>query len=172
MTLCVCECSREDSRVYVQQETSYLQQRGPTIGEGGDTTIPSPGRSPEPPLQGIGLHDPLHGRQACPNLIAFDEGVRSNMSPVEAIFVPFLPKTGTNLLLPPPPPQSLNGSAVGVIQYWEGTPHRVLILVLLIQNIPRKKIYSLQVYFEPKYSSKEKPERAYTFRASSSQGLL
>ena len=25
VTLCVCECSREHSRVYVQQETSYLQ---------------------------------------------------------------------------------------------------------------------------------------------------
>ena len=25
------------------------------------------------------------------------------------------------------------------------------------------EIYSLQEYFEPKYSSKEKPERAYTF---------
>ena len=29
------------------------------------------------------------------------------------------------------------------------------------QNIPRKKNNSLQEYFEPKYSSKEKPERAY-----------
>ena len=26
MTRCVCEYSIEDSRVYVQQETSYLQQ--------------------------------------------------------------------------------------------------------------------------------------------------
>ena len=51
-------------------------------------------------------------------------------------------------------------TALGIIQYWEGTPPRVLISVLLIQNIPRKKIYSLQEYFEPKYSSKEKPERA------------
>ena len=29
-----------------------------TIGEGGNTTIPSPGRSPKQPLPGIGLHDP------------------------------------------------------------------------------------------------------------------
>ena len=35
--------------------------RGSTIGEGGDTTISSPGRSPKQPLLGIGLHDPLHG---------------------------------------------------------------------------------------------------------------
>ena len=27
VTLCVCECSREHSRVYVQQETSYLQHQ-------------------------------------------------------------------------------------------------------------------------------------------------
>ena len=31
-----------------------------TIGEGGDTTIPSPGRSPKQSLPGIGLHNPLH----------------------------------------------------------------------------------------------------------------
>ena len=30
-------------------------------------------------------------------------------------------------------------TALGIIQYWEGTPLRVLISVLLIQNIPRKK---------------------------------
>ena len=36
-----------------------------TIGEGGDTTILSPGRSPKQLLPGIGLHDPLHVRQAC-----------------------------------------------------------------------------------------------------------
>ena len=45
------------------------------IGEGGDATGLSPGRSPKQPLPGIGLHDPLHGRQACPKLIAFDQVV-------------------------------------------------------------------------------------------------
>ena len=49
--------------------------RGSTIGEGGDTTISSPGRSPKHPLPGMRLHDPLHGRQACPKFIAFDQGV-------------------------------------------------------------------------------------------------
>ena len=29
-----------------------------------DSTIPSPGMSPEQPLQGTGLHDPLHARQS------------------------------------------------------------------------------------------------------------
>ena len=46
--------------------------RGSTIGEGGDTSISSSGRSTKQPLPGIGLHDPLHGRQACPEFIAFD----------------------------------------------------------------------------------------------------
>ena len=49
--------------------------KGSTIGEGGDTTISSPGRSPKQPLPGLRLHDPLHGRQACPKFIAFDLGV-------------------------------------------------------------------------------------------------
>ena len=46
-----------------------------TIGEGGDTTIPSPGRSPKHTLPGIGLHDPLHGQQACPESNSFHQGV-------------------------------------------------------------------------------------------------
>ena len=54
---------------------SPLVVRGSTIGEGVDTTISSPGRSPKQPLPGIGLHDPLHGRQACPEFIAFNQEV-------------------------------------------------------------------------------------------------
>ena len=50
------------------------RKRGSTIGEGGDTTISSPGRSPKQPLPGIGLHVHLHGRQACPEFITFDQG--------------------------------------------------------------------------------------------------
>ena len=49
------------------------------------------------------LHDSLHGRQACPEFIVFDQGV-GQMSPVGAIFVPFPPQTGTNMLRPRPPP--------------------------------------------------------------------
>ena len=90
-------------------------ERGSTIGEGGDTTISSPGSSPEQPLPGIRLHDPLHGRQACPEFIAFDRGV--GQIPVEAIFVPFPPKTGTNLLHPPTTTKSLNGSRLTVTRF-------------------------------------------------------
>ena len=49
--------------------------RGSTIGEGVDTTISSPWRSPKQPLPGIGQHNPLHGRQACPEFIALDQRV-------------------------------------------------------------------------------------------------
>ena len=43
-------------------------------GGGGNTTISSPWRLPKQPLLGIGLHDPLHGRQACPEINSFYEG--------------------------------------------------------------------------------------------------
>ena len=46
-----------------------------TIEESGDTTIPSPGRSPKQPLPGIGLLDPLHGRQACPEFNSLHQGI-------------------------------------------------------------------------------------------------
>ena len=49
--------------------------RGLTIGEGGDKTISSPGRSSKHPFPGMRLHDPLHSRQACPRFIAFDQEV-------------------------------------------------------------------------------------------------
>ena len=55
--------------------TPFPLRRGSTIGEDGDPTISSPRRSPKQPLPGMRLHDPLHGRQACPKFIAFDEGV-------------------------------------------------------------------------------------------------
>ena len=45
------------------------------IGERGDTTVSSLGRSPKQPLPGMKLHDPLHGRQACHEFVAFDQGV-------------------------------------------------------------------------------------------------
>ena len=55
------------------------------LGGGGDTTTLSPGRSPKQPLPGIGLHDPLHGRQACPKFNSFHEGV-GQISPREVLF--------------------------------------------------------------------------------------
>ena len=67
VSLELCRCS-SDSRI-----------RG-----GRDTTIPSPGRSPKQPLPGIGLHDPLHGRQACPEFNSLHQGV-GQISPREGL---------------------------------------------------------------------------------------
>ena len=76
----------------------------PTIAGGGDTTIPFPGRSPKQPLPGIGLHDPLHGRQAYPELNLFHQGV-SQISPREGLFLRrSLPKRRQTCDIPPPPP--------------------------------------------------------------------
>ena len=71
-----------------------------TIGEGGDTTIPSPGRSPKQPLPGMGLHAPLlHGRQACPNSTHSTRGLVKYF-PVRGYYRAVPSKTGTNLLHP------------------------------------------------------------------------
>ena len=64
------------------------------IEGGGDTTISSPGMALKQPLPEIGLHDPLHGRLACPELNLFRHGINQT-SPREGIFscLP-LPKRG------------------------------------------------------------------------------
>ena len=63
-------------RLTTQKGYTYATyKRGSTIGEGGDTTISSPGRSPKQSLPGMRPHDPLHGRRACPEFIAFNQGV-------------------------------------------------------------------------------------------------
>ena len=56
------------------EECDKIEWRRSAIEEGGVTTISSQGRSPKQPLPWIGLHDPLHGRKACPEFIAFDLG--------------------------------------------------------------------------------------------------
>ena len=56
-----------------------------TIGGGGDTTIPPPGRSPKENLPGIGLHDPLHCQQAFLDFNSFQQGV-GQICPRERLF--------------------------------------------------------------------------------------
>ena len=73
---------------------------GSTIGEGGDTATSSPGRSPKQPLLGI----ELHGRQACPEFIAFDQGVGQICPRWRLIPCRFLPKRGQICYIPAPPP--------------------------------------------------------------------
>ena len=74
-----------------------------TLGGGRGTTIPSPGRSPKQPLPRIGLHDPLHGRQACPEFNSFHQRV-GQISPPEVLFScrPF-PKRGQICYIPSTP---------------------------------------------------------------------
>ena len=71
---------------------------------GGVTTIPSPGRSPKQSFAGIGLHDPLHGRQAYPKFSSFHQEV-GQISPRKGLFpCRPLPKRGQICDIPAPPP--------------------------------------------------------------------
>ena len=70
---------------------------------GGDTTILSPGRSPKQPHPGIGLHDPPHGRQACPEFNSFHQGVDQTSSREGLFSCLPLPKRGQNCDIPNPP---------------------------------------------------------------------
>ena len=55
-------------------------------------------------LPGIGLHDPLHDRQDCPEFIAFDQGV-GQICPQQGLFsCRSLPKRGQICYIPAPPP--------------------------------------------------------------------
>ena len=74
------------------------------IGGGGDTTIPSPGMAPKQPLPGIGLHDPLHGRQACPEFNSFHQGVGQISPPEDFFLCRPLPKRGQICYIPAPRP--------------------------------------------------------------------
>ena len=73
-------------------------------GGGGDTTFPSPAKFLKQPLPRIGLLDPLHCRQACPDFSSFHQGV-GQISPREGLFLcrP-LPKRGQNCDIPAPLP--------------------------------------------------------------------
>ena len=78
-------CNRFNSSLRVVQR----------LGGMGNLRIPSPGISPEQPLQGKVQYDPLNGRQA---RISFIRGL-VNSAPRRGHLraVPSLPKTGTNL---------------------------------------------------------------------------
>ena len=71
--------------------------------------IPSPGRSPKQPLPGIGLHDPLHGREACPEFNSFNQRVGQIYSREGLFSYRLFPKRGRVCYIPAPP-QSLNDS--------------------------------------------------------------
>ena len=75
-------------------------------GRGYDDSVPGDGTKTTPP--GIGLHYPLHDRQACPESNSFHQGV-GQISPPEGLFLcrPLL-KRGQICYIPP---QLLNDSA-------------------------------------------------------------
>ena len=58
------------------------------------------------------LHDPPHGRQACPECSSFDQGVGQIFLRLRLFSYRSLPKRGQSCYIPAPPPQSLNGSKV------------------------------------------------------------
>ena len=83
-----------------------------TNGEGGDVMIPFPGRSPKQTLPGIGLHDPLHGRQACPEFNSFYQGI-GQICPQEELFS-CRPLQKRGQICDPRPRQSLKDSGAKV----------------------------------------------------------
>ena len=103
-----------ESNSFHQRVRQICPRSVSTIEGGGDTTISSPGMAPKQPLPEIGLHDPLHGRLACPEFNSFHQGVYQ-ISPREGLFkCRPLPKRGQMCDITIPP-QSLNDSPVGTI---------------------------------------------------------
>ena len=100
---------------FVTEYWSSPRMRGSTIGEGGDTTISSPERSPKQPLPGMRLHDPLHGRQACPEFIASDQELVKYVSG-RGYFRAVPSQNGDKYVTSPPPPPivELVGCHIGV----------------------------------------------------------
>ena len=68
-----------------------------------------PGEVTKQPLPGTGLHYPLNGWQACPELNSFQNGVRQ-ISPREGLFSYRPPSKRGQICDIPAPPQSLNDS--------------------------------------------------------------
>ena len=112
--------------------------------EGGDTTIPSPGRSPKHPLPGIGLHDPLHGRQACPESDSFHQGVGKICTRKGLFSCRSLSKRGQICYIPSPP-QSLNGSYSSVFSLEPSLPVKRARKLLAAPLVGKNR--TLQIFF-------------------------
>ena len=70
-------------------------------GRGYDDSVP--GKSPKQPLPRIGLHDALHGRQACPEFIDLTRGLGKYV-PSRSYFRAVPSPNGDKLVISPPPP--------------------------------------------------------------------
>ena len=73
-----------------------------TIGAGGDTTIPSPGRSPKQPLPGIGLRHPHMVGKLAPNSTYFTRGLVKYI-PGRGCFRAVPSQNGDKIVTSPPP---------------------------------------------------------------------
>ena len=108
-------------------------------------TIPSPGKSPKQPLPGLGLHDPLHGRQACTEFISFHQGV-GQIYPREGLLSCRLFSKRGQICDIPAHPQSLNDakyvflSSIHVWCFW-----CLLSPVLYITYKGRQKMIMLEL---------------------------
>ena len=71
-------------------------------GRGHDDFVPS--EVTKEPLPGMRLHDPLHGRQACPKFIAFDQGVGQICPRSRGYFRAVPSQNGNKYVTSPPPP--------------------------------------------------------------------
>ena len=79
------------------------------IGEGGDTTISSPGGHQNSPFRGWNYIIPYMAGKLAPNSSYLTRGLVKYV-PGRAFFRAVPSQKGTNFLHPRPPPQSLNGS--------------------------------------------------------------
>ena len=70
-------------------------------GQGYDDFVPGEYTKTAP--SGMRLHDPLHGRQACPEFIAFDQGV-GRICSRRGYFRAFSSQNGDKYITSPPPP--------------------------------------------------------------------
>ena len=70
-------------------------------GRGYDDFVPGEVTKTAP--SGMRLHDTLHGRQACPKFIAFDQGV-GPICPRQGLFPDVPSQNGDKYITSPPPP--------------------------------------------------------------------
>ena len=86
----------------VHKRKTYVFTSVSTIGGGGDTTIPSPGRSPKQPLPGMGLRHPHMVGKLAPNSTHFTTGLVKYI-PGRGYFRA-VPSQNGDKFVPSPPP--------------------------------------------------------------------
>ena len=123
-------CRRNPGKLYNAFCYTKVIQR---LGRWGDLAILSPGISPEQPLQETGLHDPLHGRQACSE---------SNSFHILVGLVKYVPSRGYCRVVPSQngdksPRHLLNDSSKQTETYLVGERKQVLIVAFFSPRLVR-----------------------------------